>query len=215
VKGFKRCGGELFAWVNSDDVLLPGCLHAVALCYLANDKPDIIHAKTVYIDSRGRITRFIRVPRQSEFWFFRGVWHGSAPAVFFKSSFFHAVGGLDKKYHLSMDLDLWVRMMKAGAEVSHIPRYLGAYRQHESSKSARSLRTRRTEENPETTKILDVNLPGSNPLIRFLWRRIYKAYQVLNLNYLLAYRDLKSLARRQHWQQAASALQFNADGQKM
>jgi len=194
IKGLERSSGELFAWVNSDDILFPGCLEAVAARYLKNNKPDIIHTNVAYIDGETRISRFIRVPCQSRFFFFRGVWHGAAPSIFFKTSLMRAVGGLDKKLHLSMDLDIWMRMMEAGARVTHVPEYLGGFRRHESSKTVISLNSRKTCENSETTRILDGHIRGSTISRRVFWRRIYKLYQVLNLNYLRAARDLKRLA---------------------
>jgi len=191
MKGFNRCSGELIAWVNSDDVLFPGCLNAAAKCFLENGYPDIITANIAYIDAKSNITRFIRVPRQSRFFFFRGVWHGTAPCVFFKRSLFVKVGGVQKKYKLSMDLDLWVRMMKAGARVVHITSYLGGYRWHKSSKTVRSITNRSTQENHETTEILNEHLHGSTPLTRAFWRITYKIYQTINFNYIIAYNDLK------------------------
>ena len=202
MKGFNRATGELFAWVNSDDVLFPGCLKAVADCYLKNSKPDIIHTNVAYIDSGSRITSFVRVPRQSRFFFFRGVWHGAAPTIFYKTSLFRDIGGLNRKYYLSMDVDIWVRMMKTGAKVAHIPRYLGGFRWHDSAKTVQSLRRRNTQENLETTEILDANLSRSNQARRAFWRKVYNLYQVMNLNYLRAYKDLKSLEKLQRWQEA-------------
>ena len=106
MKGVTMSTGDLFAWVNSDDVFFPGCLKSVAECYLKKGKPDLIHTNIAYIDLESRITRFIRVPRQSRFFFFKGAWHGTAPAIFFKTSLFREGGGLNKKYNLSMDLDI-------------------------------------------------------------------------------------------------------------
>jgi glycosyltransferase involved in cell wall biosynthesis len=204
MKGFKRCSGVLFAWVNSDDVLFPGCLQAAADCYQAHNAPDIIHTNIAYIDSQSRISRFIRVPQQSRFFFFRGVWHASAPSIFFKTALFRNVGGLDKTYHLSMDVDIWVRMLKAGAKVAHIPCYLGGFRWHDCAKTVQSLKTRSTQENHETKRIFNSQLAGSSPAQRAFWRKIYKIYQLINLNYLRAYKDLKSLQQSRLWHEAVN-----------
>lgn len=197
MKGFARCTGELFAWVNSDDVLFPGCLKAVADCYLKNGRPDLIHTNVAYIDAGSRIIRLVRVSCQSRFFFFRGVWHGCAPSIFFKTSSLRDVGGVNKNLQLSMDLDVWVRMMKAGARVVHVPQYLGGFRWHDTAKTVQSLRSRNTQENSETTSILDSNLPRSNPFKRAFWRRIYKIYQIINFNYLREYIDFRHLEKSQ------------------
>lgn len=201
MKGFEKGTGELFAWVNSDDVLFPGSLKTIAESYLAGERPDIIHTNICYIDSQGNITRFVRVPRQNRFFFCRGVWYGQAPTVFFKSSLFHNVGGLNEDYHLSMDFDIWVRMIATGAHIVHIPRYLGGFRWHESSKTVQELRRGNSLGNPESQEICNVNFPMLTDSKRILWRYVYKLYQLLNLNYFREYKDLKLLKCSRRWNQ--------------
>ena len=205
-KGFDKATGEILCWVNSDDVLFPGCLHEVAKSYISNGKPEIIHANVAYIDSESRIIRFVRVPRQRRFLFFRGVWHGVAPCVFFSAELFKALGSLKTRYHLSMDLDIWMRMMKAGARVAHVARYLGGFRQHYSSKTSSFLRSRTTRENTETAEIFNSNLPQSNKYKRYFWRKVCNVYQVLNLNYIRAYINLKALGKTRHWKKCGKHL---------
>lgn len=207
LKGFQRCTGDLFAWVNSDDVLFPGCLQAVASRYNENGNPDIIHSNVAYIDGRGRITRFVRVPRQSRFFFVRGVWHGAAPSMFYKMSSLQQAGGLKKEYHLSMDLDIWVKMIKSRVKICHIPRYTGGFRWHASSKTVHSLKTRNGLENEETTAILDTHFPRSTSSSRAFWRKVYKMYQILNLNYFLSYKDFRNIETSLHWQEAITKFQ--------
>ena len=190
-KGFCRATGELLCWVNADDLLLPGCLQEIASCYLNQMKPDILHGNCVYINSTGTITRMIRVPRQTQFFANRGVWSTPQPAVFYRTDLLKRVGYLDPQYRLSMDVDLWMKMTKAGAKVGYIPQYLGAFRWHETSKTTGAIRLKkhRNEENPETKKILDAALPKVPESQRQLWRKLWKLYQVINLNYFRSYKD--------------------------
>ncbi len=183
MKGFSNCNGELFAWVNSDDILLPNCLNIVARCYEKESKPDIITANILYIDQDDIITRFVRVPKQTRTSFYKGVWYSSQPCIFYKASLFREVGGLNNIYRLSMDVDLWMRLMKDGARVVHLPLYLGAYRWHESAKTVQSLRGRRTCENAETSRIYDTENDMDRPLIRTVWRFASKLYRTVNPNY--------------------------------
>ncbi len=199
MKGFNQCTGDLFAWVNSDDVLFPHCFDMVARYYVKKNKPDIITANIAYIDANSTITRFIRVPRQSRLLFYRGVWWGTAPCVFFKRSLFEKVGGLQHKYHLSMDVDIWVRMMAEGARVVHIPSYMGGFRIHPSAKTTINLQVRRTKENYETTEIFNEHLVGSTQRSRALWRLMAKGYRAMSLNYLLMCLDYKKLPPGIRW----------------
>lgn len=205
MKGFDRVTGEIFTWVNSDDVLFPGCLRQIAQAYVEHREPDLIHTNACYIDAESRITRFVRVPCQSRFMFFRGVWNVVAPTLFYKTSFFRSVGGLNKAYYLSMDFDVWMRMMLAGARTAHVGRYLGGFRWHPRSKTVVSLGERRTCEDSETTEIFRRNLPRSSPMGRQCWRYLHKVYQVVNLNYATGYRDLRRLKGSRKWQEVFRA----------
>jgi glycosyltransferase involved in cell wall biosynthesis len=201
MKGFGRATGELFAWVNSDDVLFPGCLQRVAEHYLRKNRPSIVHSNIAYLDSQGRVTRFIRVPRQSRCLFFHGVWYGAAPSIFFRSDLFRAVGGLNERYYQAMDLDLWMRLVAGGAVMTHIPAYLGGFRWHEASKSFGSFRRGVPKEHPEVVEIFARNFSHWRIQTRFLWRGAYKLYRLFNLNYWSAYRDLRRLRGPKHWKQ--------------
>jgi glycosyltransferase involved in cell wall biosynthesis len=208
MKGLSLCQGELFAWVNSDEVLFPGCLDMVARYYESENQPDIITSNIAYIDSNSWITRFIRVPQQSKFFFFRGVWHGTQPCIFYRTELLRYVGGLNSKYNLSMDIDLWMRVMKAGARVFHIPVYLGGFRWHQKSKTVKSIKTRATKENEETTQIYNENLKRSNPQKREYWRLLYKVYQIVNMNYIGEYADLKKIGKTRNWKDYVAEHQY-------
>lgn len=198
MKGFAKSGGELFAWVNSDDILLPGCLQRIAEQYVLSGYPDILTGNVIYIDKEGKITRYVRLPRQSRFLFFRGVWHASAPAVFFKASLFRSVGGVNLDYHLCMDFDLWMKMMVRDARVMHTPRFLGGYRWHYEAKTAQYLAARTSKISPERERICRENLRGYSERKVLFWRKIYKLYQLLNLNYLREYLECLP-AKRRRW----------------
>lgn len=185
-KGFVRGTGELLGWINSDDILLPGCLHEIANCYLKKNKPDLIHANCIYIDQRGTVTRFVPVPKQTRFFLNHGVWFAPSQTSFFKKTLLREVGYLDLRYHLAMDLDIWLRMLNAGAKVAYIPKYLGAYRFHPTSKTVKSIRSQpsKTKENLETRNIFDNALRGSTENSRWRWRMVWRLYQAINFNYL-------------------------------
>ena len=182
-KGLSRATGDLFAWVNSDDVLLPGCLDAIAERYRRRPSTTIFSCDAVHIDEHSKVIRFVRFARQSRFLLYRGVWHASAPAIFFDTQAVRACGGLDPELHLAMDFDLWMRLMKAGATVTHIARYLGAFRWHEESKTVRYLRSARAAVTPEGRGILARHgHPVSDSGVRF-WRNLYRLFKLVTLRH--------------------------------
>src|SRR5262245_42806391 len=53
-KGLARCSGDLVNWLNSDDVLAPGALQAVAHAWQSQRQPSIIYGFAKYINEEGR-----------------------------------------------------------------------------------------------------------------------------------------------------------------
>lgn len=201
-KGLARADGELFAWVNSDDVLFPGCLHAIASHYISSGRPDLITSDVCYMDKGGHLTRYVRLPRQSRFLFFRGVWHVSAPVVFFRTAMVKALGGVNVDLHMSMDLDLWVRMMRAGARIEHVQAYLGGFRWHDASKTMVRVEVDGSRWGDENRDIWKRYAPSIDERSARKWGIAYKLYQILNGNYALAYLHFLRHGRGRHWTEA-------------
>ena len=49
-RGFARTDGEIMAWLNSDDILLPGALAHVAAKFAAHPEIDVLYGHRVLID---------------------------------------------------------------------------------------------------------------------------------------------------------------------
>jgi len=202
-KGVAHTTGEVIAWLNTDDVLFPRCLEAVAKRYEAT-KADIITANVLWMDADGIITRCVNVPGPSEFFFWRGIWHASAPCIFFTRQLFDAIGGLDTSFHLSMDVDMWFKMIAYHPHIEHIRQYLGGFRLHETSKSMISHRQELPlGVNDETAAVHTAH--GISKRKRDRWRTIYRVWRTLRLGYLRQQLDLRKF-RNQQWQEVAKTL---------
>jgi glycosyltransferase involved in cell wall biosynthesis len=134
-RGFAQTNGEIMAWLNSDDLLLPGCLAAVARYFARHPDVDVVYGDRIMIDeSDGQIGAWILpahddralaladyVPQETLFWR-RRVWN--------------AVGGaVDPSFRFAVDWDLLLRFRSAGAKIVHLPRFLGAFRVHADQKT--------------------------------------------------------------------------------
>src|ERR1700722_6107502 len=59
-KGFAHASGEIFGFLNSDDVLLPGALRSVSVAFEQNPDCDIVMGNGFTIEGRGKRIRRIR-----------------------------------------------------------------------------------------------------------------------------------------------------------
>jgi len=133
-QGFQRATGDYIAWLNSDDVYLPGALRLVRETLARNPSWDVLTGYHAYIDGDSRLMALHRIPGESHTMVKWGVHHTAQQTCFFRKSLYDQVGGLDLTLHCMMDTELWLRMFAAGSTWGHIPQYLAAFRQHDAAK---------------------------------------------------------------------------------
>jgi glycosyltransferase involved in cell wall biosynthesis len=139
LKGFARATGEILAYLNSDDVYLPGAVTA-AVSVLERD-PDLalVHGDCIYIDSKGR-----RVGRRDGLdgdflgFFLQQRNPIQQPSAFWRKSAVEVAGPINRRLHLVMDYDLWCRIGLRGLDIKHIAEPLSKFRIHDESKSKRN-----------------------------------------------------------------------------
>jgi GT2 family glycosyltransferase len=135
-RGFARTSGEIMAYLNSDDLLLPGALAYVARYFSAHPDVDVVYGHRAMIDEHdGHIGSQVLprhddeelalldfVPQETLFW---------------RRSAWDAAGGrVDASLRFAMDWDLLLRLRDSGAKMVRLPRFLGAFRVHEEQKTS-------------------------------------------------------------------------------
>jgi glycosyltransferase involved in cell wall biosynthesis len=110
IKGFARATGDVLCWVNSDDLLEPWTLLEVGRFFEAHPAADAVFGDALWIDEDGRVLR-----EQREIPFNRFIWmhtYNYIPgmSMFWTRRVYEAVGGLDARFNLAMDADLWIRI---------------------------------------------------------------------------------------------------------
>jgi glycosyltransferase involved in cell wall biosynthesis len=132
-KGFRMAQGGIFAWLNSDDVYLPGALRTVATFFREHSDSGLLYGEAHYCDTESNV---IGRYRTEEFSFVKLAWFNfiCQPSAFFRNEVFEAVGGLDETLNFAMDYDLWIRVGKQ-FPCRYIPDYLSMYRLHDASKT--------------------------------------------------------------------------------
>lgn len=135
-RGLVQTSGEIMAWLNSDDLLLPDTLRIVAEYFNKHPDVDVVYGNRLMIDDEDmEIGRWILpyhsnkvlnwadfIPQETMFWR-RSIWDKSG-------------GKIDESFRFAMDWDLIMRFKKAGAKFAHIPRFLGAFRIHGAQKTS-------------------------------------------------------------------------------
>ncbi|MGD0455437.1 MAG: glycosyltransferase family 2 protein, partial [Solirubrobacteraceae bacterium] len=135
-RGFARTSGEIMAYLNSDDLLLPGALAYVAGYFSTHPEVDVVYGHRMMIDEHDghigsqilprhddeELTLLDFVPQETLFW---------------RRSAWEAAGGhIDASLRFAMDWDLLLRLRDSGAKMVRLPRFLGAFRVHEEQKTA-------------------------------------------------------------------------------
>jgi len=133
-KGFSRASGEVVTWLNSDDVLLPGALHAVARVLTAAPAARWITGSCVWIDSDDRILRATVNPGWNRFGAMGRVMSVGGPSSFMARSLLDSFGMLDEDLHYSMDTELWTRLATRGIRYESTGTYLWGLRLHPAAK---------------------------------------------------------------------------------
>jgi glycosyltransferase involved in cell wall biosynthesis len=144
-RGFRMCRGSIFAWLNADDLYLPGAVGAAVRRFDASPEAGVIYGQGKWIDENGKdigpypTTAPYRPEMLSEEC---GI---CQPAAFFRRQAFEAAGMLDPRLHFAFDYDLWMRMARV-TTFEAVPELLAASRMHRQNKSLGS-RRRVFEEN--------------------------------------------------------------------
>jgi glycosyltransferase involved in cell wall biosynthesis len=135
-RGFSRSTGDIMAWLNSDDMLLPGTLATVAGFFAMHPDVDVVYGDRIVIDEDGmEIGRWVLPPHDSAIL----SWADFVPqeTLFWRRSIWTKVGAaIDESFQFAMDWDLLVRFRDAGASFAHLPCFMGVFRAHALQKTA-------------------------------------------------------------------------------
>jgi glycosyltransferase involved in cell wall biosynthesis len=135
-KGFALARGEILAWLNSDDVYLPGAVSRVVAAFQESSSVALVYGNAEFIDGAGAVLG----PCEQVEPFDLGRLINDLdfivqPATFFRREAYAAVGGLDPSLTYCLDYELWIRMaQRSGA--TFIPDMLAQVRIHPMTKTS-------------------------------------------------------------------------------
>lgn len=134
-KGFAHTNGEIMAWLNADDMLVPGTINRVVEYLASNKKVDVVYGHRILVNEQDQeIGRWVLPPHNHRIL----AWSDFIPqeTLFWRRSLWEKVGSLlDESFHFAMDWDLLLRFRAAGATMVRLPFFLGLFRIHPSQKT--------------------------------------------------------------------------------
>lgn len=135
-KGFQKSSGEILAWLNADDLYLPGTLFKAKDNFQKYRENNFIYGHSLLIDKKDNIMRACYTIPQTYYSYIydRGgnIFQGT---VFWRRDIFYKYGGLDSKLYFALEYKLFDNFFKneRGIFLNDI---LAAYRIHKETKSS-------------------------------------------------------------------------------
>lgn len=182
-RGFRHARGEILAYLNSDDILLPGTLAYVASFFASHPQVDVVYGHRILIDAQDReIGRWVLPPHDDSVL----TWTDYVPqeTLFWRRSIWEKTGSrLDEWFEYALDWELLLRFRQAGARFTRLPRFLAAFRVHPAQKTATSpavgqgeCAAIRRQLHRRSVSLLEVKLRCLPYLLRHaLYYRLYQA----------------------------------------
>ena len=183
-KGLEKATGDVFAFINSDDVYLPGALSAVMSHFEDNPGSKWVCGDTIMF-GEGHDTRLIHanVPLSAAHclsWAYRA----PQPGHFWKTEIVR--GGFEERWNYDFDHDMYVRLLLEGYKCEYIALPMAAYRLHPVSKTIAEGH-RQLEEFDQIAEFYEPQLQGVD-------QRWCRATRFLRLSYAASEAGRKSEA---------------------
>ncbi|MGV3774787.1 MAG: glycosyltransferase family 2 protein [Verrucomicrobiales bacterium] len=145
-EGFKRSSGEIMAWVNSDDKLLPWSLQTVGEVFASQSSVEWLTSLFPFgweESGKAATCRATEGYSADQFWLGHflpgrekeGYFAIQQESTFWRRSLWDRTGGLDLSVKLAGDFDLWARFFKAGATLHGVGVPLGGFRHQQEQRS--------------------------------------------------------------------------------
>ena len=132
-KGFQQSRGEIFTFLNADDVYYPGAVRAAVDAFEAQPEAGVIYGDAVYTTESGSELKPYPVQAYDPK-LLGSLCYICQPASFLRSRVFAEAGMLDADLHVTLDWELWLRISKRWP-MRKIDRVLAASRMYADNKS--------------------------------------------------------------------------------
>lgn len=127
-KGFARASGDIYAYINADDALLPGAVGRAVAEFERHPAADVIYGHGYLVDEAGHILRRLRSAPYN----LRRALHDASivvqQATFIRRNAFISVGGFNAQNRSCWDYELILDLARAGKRFQRVNQYWGLFR---------------------------------------------------------------------------------------
>jgi glycosyltransferase involved in cell wall biosynthesis len=120
-KGIALSSGKIIGIINSDDILLPGAIDMILSYFLEHPDVQIIHGDVLLYEN-GIFIKRIKPP--SRWWFPWRLVVFNHPATFVRKEVYERCGTFKQEYRVAMDVEIYLRWIKAGVKIYYLPESL-------------------------------------------------------------------------------------------
>jgi glycosyltransferase involved in cell wall biosynthesis len=142
--GFAGIECDIMAYLNSDDVLLPGALACVADFFHRNPDIDVVYGHRIFIDYAGsEIGRAVLPAHSHEALLYAG--YIPQETMFWRRRVWNQIGPMDDRFDYALDWDFMLRAQAAGFKFARLREFYACFRVHDQQKTTRSYEIGRRE----------------------------------------------------------------------
>lgn len=142
-KGFRAATGEVLAWLNSDDMYMPGALEKVVATLGASDRPALVYGGCLTF-GQGKAYAKAYMPPPFDAMLLGHRLYINQAASFWTRPLWEKAGELNEDYHYILDWD-WFYRAAGYCAFTPLHQFLSLYRYHDTHKTGTGGKIRRQE----------------------------------------------------------------------
>lgn len=135
--GFSKATGDIFGWLNSDDLYLPGAFASVVEAFRFRPEAGVVFGDWWEIDNADEVTSVNYAFDFSLGHFIHEGFHLNSQSMFWRRAVHQRFGAFDVTLHRTMDYDLILRLglVEGQGAFYRIPQALACFRRHAEQKT--------------------------------------------------------------------------------